>query len=185
MIKPVTDDSITDPSTHTVWQTANRLLPTWRRAATLSLLLFGAAPWLRRDRLERMEASSCARYLRTALPSLARASLADLAIRARINREMASSAFRQMVVVNITIPVAVVALVNELSDGALLRLGLDLFGGQTRLAIAIMMVIVMMASFVFYAYTLASNARELHMLIQLYGGRDADSTDDDDAIESI
>ena len=151
-----------------VWQGLKPHMSTWRRALRLSSFIFGVTPWLRLNRLERLERLSMADYLRTAIPTLGSRELAALEARARVNREIASSAFRYTIFSNVTLPIATIAIVNEVSNGQVYSVALDLFGTHSAVVSAVAAGVLVSGAFALVAYAAAINARDAHFLIQIY-----------------
>ena len=157
-----------------VWEKALSLQSTWQRALRLSSFVVGLTPWLPADRLARVERTRVARFLREAVTGLTPTARRCLETRARINRDLAGSAFRLVVVGNVTIPVAVVAIVNGLTDGRVYSATTELFEPGIELLALVVAVLASIGAIVLYAYAAAANARDLHHLVQLYGASGAD-----------
>ncbi|MEM8982349.1 MAG: hypothetical protein AAGC71_04945 [Pseudomonadota bacterium] len=163
------NDDVTSPidRADALWQAALQRASLTRHLKDVFLLVFGLTPWLRNARLESLRSTELARWLQTELAAVTPTEAAKVATLARINREMADTGFRQVVVANVTVPVAILAVLNEVLDGGVVRLAYQVFETKTRLIVAAAACFAAILAAVLYSYAVAITARNLHMAVQL------------------
>ncbi len=116
-------------------------------------------------RVARLEACRPAKRLRAILSDLGPADIERLLVRSEVNLEQAISAFRLTLVANISIPVGLVVLINQLAPGAI---G-NLIAQTPALAILLplSLTLALLITVMWYAYAGALAARDLNHLLRL------------------
>lgn len=93
------------------------------------------------------------------------ADIAPLLVRSEVNLEQALSAFRLTLVVNISIPLGLVVLINQLAPGAIANLFVETPAVAVLGPLAVMLALLITA--MWYAYAGALAARDLNHLLRL------------------
>ena len=92
-----------------------------------------------------------------------------------INKEQASSAFRAMLISNVTLPIAVITILLEIASDALLEQVGTTFGSGLYLILFIAIALGVIV--VSYAYAASANAQDIYHLTILYSKELADNND--------
>lgn len=127
------------------------------------------------DRIQRLLRQPRAAALRNILEKLDEDSLRRFLQRTEINLERAAAAMRLNLVVNISVPVGVVVLFNQLFP-ALVASFVDDYGIGAFINFVICLLLLVMLS-IWYSYCCVTQARDLAHLTRLYCGRRFDRAD--------
>ena len=149
-----------------VWRKATLDFKTMRRTLSVMSSLLGYNSGVGADRVARLEKTYPARNLKEGLEKLSGDGLAYLETKAMINKEQASAAFRTMLISNVTLPIAVITILLELANDAVLEQIGTTFGSGLYLIlfIAIALGIIVVS----YAYAASANAQDMYHLTILY-----------------
>ncbi|MEM1261047.1 MAG: hypothetical protein AAGH76_01495 [Pseudomonadota bacterium] len=163
------DDAVTQPDkAEAIWQAALARATLWPTLKEMLLLVFGVTPFLlRRVRLETVRKTALARWLHTELARASHADAMKIATLARVHREMVDSSFRQIVVANVTVPVALLAVLNEVLDEGLVHFAFEVFETKASVIAVGVTVFATILATVLYSYAVTINARDLHTCVQL------------------
>lgn len=116
-------------------------------------------------RIARLEGSRSAIHLQKILADLGNAEIASLLVRSEVNLEQALSAFRLTLVVNISIPLGLMVLINQLAPGAIGNLLAET--PVEAILVPLFLALGLLITSMWYAYAGALAARDLNHLLRL------------------
>ena len=133
---------------------------------------YGISPRLLQRRLLELSTNDGALKLRDILTDKSESELKTLRIVAGINEEIAASALRIAMVVNVTVPLALLALANQLLPGGIGEFVVNAMGGDSSDYITFLiggtLGIIYLLIYGVYALSHLTQARDIRQLIDIY-----------------
>lgn len=128
------------------------------------------------SRLDRLQATSPAKKLKTLIDGLDRTQLQRLLVYSEVNHDQALSALRLTLVANISIPVGMLVLFNQFLPGSIQTF----VATQPTILLPVMIALAIVVSILWFAYAGVDAARDLNHLLRLSLAQAAGPAGEDD-----
>lgn len=171
MPKPGEEKKIVD-AVDNAWERATKLFANAKAMRPRTSWLTGVGMDTSANRLQRLLRQPRTRELHDALNKLDAVALRRFLQRAEINLERAAAAMRLNLVVNISVPVGALVIVNQLFPQAVTNFVADY--GMDAIIMASAAVLFLLLLSIWYSYCAVTQARDLAHLTKLYVARHQD-----------